>query len=115
MTPEEIARLIATAGPIEPPQGLHEGDGWRVLFRPLEGGGYEAMVEDASEPWLDLVSVTEIAQRADTTPGTVHQWRRRHADFPAALATLAVGPVWHWPDVETWLAKPRRAGRPRKG
>ena len=62
----------------------------------------------------DLVSVTEIAQRAGTTPGTVHTWRRRHASFPAPIVTLAVGPVWHWSDVARWLAIPRPPGRPRK-
>lgn len=62
----------------------------------------------------DLVSVTEIAERAGTTPGTVHSWRRRHADFPRPIAELAIGPVWSWPDVERWLAVERRPGRPRK-
>lgn len=61
------------------------------------------------------VSVTEIAALAGTTPGTVHSWRRRHADFPAPLAELAIGPVWHWSDVAAWLARPRKPGRPRKG
>ena len=63
----------------------------------------------------DLVDVSAIAERAGTTPGTVHQWRRRHPGFPAPVVTLAVGPVWRWEDVEAWLAKPRlRTGRPRK-
>ena len=65
---------------------------------------------------MDLVSVTEIADRAGTTPGTVHQWRRRHRDtFPAPVVTLAVGPVWEWQAVADWLARPRPAGRPRSG
>lgn len=64
----------------------------------------------------DIVSVTEIAERLGTTPGTVHQWRRRHADFPAPLVTLAVGPVWQWADVARWAERPRlRTGRPRRG
>jgi len=62
----------------------------------------------------DLVSVTEIAQRAGTTPGMVHSWRRRHPDFPPPVAQLAIGPVWDWPPVAAWLARPRRTGRPRK-
>lgn len=62
----------------------------------------------------EIVSVTEIAQRAGTTPGTVHSWRRRHGDFPAPLAELAVGPVWSWPDVEAWIAQPRPTGRRRR-
>jgi len=52
-----------------------------------------------------IVDVTEIARRANTTAGTVHSWRNRHADFPAPLVTLAIGPVWRWRDVERWLVK----------
>ena len=62
---------------------------------------------------MDLVSVVEIADRAGTTPGTVHSWRHRHADFPVPLVTLAIGPVWEWRPVHDWLARPRKAGRPR--
>ncbi len=61
-----------------------------------------------------IVSMTEIAERAGTTPGTVRTWRGRHADFPAPLADVASGPVWAWSDVERWLAIPRPPGRPRK-
>jgi transposase-like protein len=49
------------------------------------------------------VSTVEIAQRLGTAPGTVHSWRRRHADFPEPLAALA-GPIWAWSDVERWAA-----------
>lgn len=62
----------------------------------------------------DLVSVTEIAQRLGRSADAIHQARRRHADFPAPLATLAVGPIWSWADVERWAAIPRPGGRPRK-
>jgi predicted nucleic acid-binding protein len=61
----------------------------------------------------DLVSVTEIAARADRPVNTVQSWRRRHSDFPAPLASLATGPVWAWPVVERWIssrAAPRRGG-----
>lgn len=61
-----------------------------------------------------MVSVTEIAQRLGRSVGAIHQARRRHADFPAPLATLATGPVWAWSDIERWAAIPRRSGRPRK-
>jgi hypothetical protein len=63
---------------------------------------------------MDIVDITEIAKRAGTTPGTVHSWRARHADFPAPLVTLAIGPIWKWATVEKWLARPRRPGRPSK-
>ena len=62
----------------------------------------------------DPVGVAEIARRAGTSPGMVRNWRRRHADFPIPLAELAMGPVWDWPEVEAWLAKPRPMGRPPK-
>lgn len=63
---------------------------------------------------IGLVSVTEIAQRLGRSADAIHQARRRHADFPAPLVTLATGPVWAWSDVERWAAIPRPGGRPRK-
>ena len=63
---------------------------------------------------LDLVDMSAIADRAGTTPGMVRQWRYRHADFPAPLVALAIGPIWDWPAVRDWLARPRRPGRPRR-
>jgi hypothetical protein len=56
---------------------------------------------------MDIVDVTEIARRAGTTPGTIHSWRNRHADFPAPLVTLKIGPVWEWKPVDKWLTKRR--------
>lgn len=61
-----------------------------------------------------MVGRSEIAGRAGTSVGMIDAWRRRHADFPAPLVILAGGPVWAWPDVEAWLARPRLPGRPRK-
>ena len=50
-----------------------------------------------------------FAQRMGlSVPQTVHDWRRRHADFPKPIAVLTMGMVWHWPDVEAWA---RRTGR----
>ncbi len=65
-------------------------------------------------PRLDLVGINEIAQRLEIQPNTVHAWRTRHADFPAPVADLAMGPVWRWGDVLTWSRRERRAGRPAK-
>ena len=62
----------------------------------------------------DLVDLTEIARRHGTTVGTIQSWRRRHANFPAPLMVLAIGPVWDYATVRDWLARPRRPGRPRK-
>jgi hypothetical protein len=57
----------------------------------------------------NLVSTTEIAERAGVSAITVHKWRTRHDDFPQPLVTLAVGPVWYWPTVQSWLRKTGRA------
>jgi predicted DNA-binding transcriptional regulator AlpA len=56
-----------------------------------------------------LVGAAEIADRLGLGRGSVvHDWRRRHPDFPAPVATLSMGLVWVWPDVEAWA---RRTGR----
>jgi predicted nucleic acid-binding protein len=51
-----------------------------------------------------LVSVTEIAQRAGRSINTVQSWRRRHRDFPPPVARLAAGPIWDWPSIAGWIA-----------
>ena len=57
-----------------------------------------------------LVGAPEIAERLGLArPQVVHNWRYRHADFPAPVAELRQGNVWYWPDVEQWLL---RTGRP---
>jgi predicted nucleic acid-binding protein len=51
----------------------------------------------------ELVSVSEIAARARRPVSTIQSWRRRHRDFPQPVASLAAGPVWRWPTVESWI------------
>lgn len=51
----------------------------------------------------DPVGISEIAERHGTTPGTIRSWRHRHADFPEPIADLAMGPLFDWHEVETWL------------
>lgn len=73
------------------------------------------MPKAPSSPTLDLVGVTEIAQRAGVASiNVVYMWRKRHANFPPPYVELAMGPVWLWESVEAWLAKPRPNGRPRR-
>lgn len=56
-----------------------------------------------------LVGVTEIADRLGVKASSrVHDWRRRYEDFPAPVASLAMGLVWYWPEVERWA---KGAGR----
>jgi predicted DNA-binding transcriptional regulator AlpA len=57
----------------------------------------------------DLVDATEIAHRLGVKrPQVVHDWRRRHEDFPAPVAHLGNGNVWIWPEVASWA---RATGR----
>jgi hypothetical protein len=58
----------------------------------------------------DLVGAHELAQRARVSRTTVHQWRMRHPDFPAPVVVLAMGALYSWPDVATWLETPRPTG-----
>jgi len=51
----------------------------------------------------ELVSVSEIAIRARRPISTVQSWRRRHRDFPQPVVSLAAGPVWRWPTVQSWI------------
>jgi len=56
-----------------------------------------------------LVGAAEIAQRLGVKrPQVVHDWRRRHADFPEPVAVLEQAMVWSWPDVARWARKTGR-------
>ena len=56
-----------------------------------------------------LVGASEIAARlAVKRPQVVHDWRRRHDDFPEPVAKLRTALIWYWPDVEAWA---RMTGR----
>jgi hypothetical protein len=61
---------------------------------------------------IDIVGVSEIAERARVNRDTVQKWRERHNDFPGPIATLAAGPVWSWEAVDRWLRVRRPPGRP---
>lgn len=54
------------------------------------------------------VTVAQIAELASVTSSAVSNWRRRHADFPEAVETLAGGrEVFSLREVETWLRDSR--------
>lgn len=56
-----------------------------------------------------LVGASEIIKRLGLKrTQVVHLWRRRHPDFPDPIASLDMGLVWHWPEVERWA---KRSGR----
>ena len=64
-------------------------------------------------PLIDLfVDTTEIAHRLNVKPGTVHQWRQRHTDFPAPILELAIGPIWDWLTVKQWASSRSHATGP---
>lgn len=50
----------------------------------------------------DLVGASEIAERLGVGTSIVHDWRRRHQDFPQPIVRLAMGLLWAWQDVERW-------------
>jgi len=57
----------------------------------------------------DLVGAFEIAQRLGVARSqVVHEWRRRHRDFPEPIATLKTALIWDWREVEHWA---RKSGR----
>lgn len=50
-----------------------------------------------------LVGAAETAARLGSKrTSVVHDWRRRHAEFPEPVATLQAGLVWRRPDVADW-------------
>jgi predicted DNA-binding transcriptional regulator AlpA len=57
----------------------------------------------------ELVGVAEIAERLGVGTSVVHDWTRRHTDFPSPVLTLRMGFVFAWPEVERWAKKTGRA------
>jgi SAM-dependent methyltransferase/predicted DNA-binding transcriptional regulator AlpA len=51
-----------------------------------------------------VLTAEEIARVAGVARGTVSDWRRRHADFPAPVSGTGRGPVFSRAEVEAWLA-----------
>jgi predicted DNA-binding transcriptional regulator AlpA len=51
----------------------------------------------------DLVGAHEIANRLGVArPQVIHEWRRRHLDFPEPVATLRSALIWDWSDIRAW-------------
>lgn len=50
------------------------------------------------------VTAADIARLAGVTRGTVSNWRRRHADFPAPIGGTDASPAFDRAQVEQWLA-----------
>jgi len=61
----------------------------------------------------DLVGAAEIADRLGlTSTSVIHDWRHRHADFPAPVKELRMGLLWSWPSIEAWAYRHRTAVSP---
>lgn len=52
---------------------------------------------------MDLVGISEIAALAGVSRQAVSNWRSRSKNFPAPIAELSSGPVWHKEEIEEWL------------
>lgn len=55
-----------------------------------------------------LVGANEIAERLGVQYRVVHDWRRRHGDFPEPVAHLKTALIWSWPEVERWAKQTGR-------
>ena len=85
-------------------EGHHPSAGCR-LRRELEppGAGHLLGLLARKVDVTDLIGSAEIAHRLGAKrPELIHDWRRRHPDFPQPVAWLRIGLVWAWPDVERW-------------
>lgn len=57
----------------------------------------------------ELVGAAEIAARLGlASTSVIHDWRRRHTDFPKPVRVLSMGVLWTWPEIERWA---RETGR----
>lgn len=60
----------------------------------------------------DLVGAHEIVERLGVArPQVVHDWRRRHSDFPQPIAQLKTALIWDWSEVRTWAVMTGRLSR----
>lgn len=56
---------------------------------------------------LDLVGISDIAERADASRETARLWStgERRAGFPEYFTSVGDSKVWVWSDVHSWLLK----------
>jgi hypothetical protein len=50
----------------------------------------------------DLAGVQELAAELDVTVNTIHQWKRRHANFPKPIANLFAGLIYSRAEIVEW-------------
>ncbi|WP_428122392.1 helix-turn-helix transcriptional regulator [Candidatus Poriferisodalis sp.] len=57
----------------------------------------------------ELVGAAEIAERLGVKRlQVVHDWRRRHAEFPRPVVAVSRTLVWYWPEVRRWAIQTGR-------
>lgn len=57
----------------------------------------------------ELVGAAEIAERLGVKRlQVVHDWRRRHEEFPLPVVAVSRTLVWHWPEVRRWAIQTGR-------
>lgn len=57
----------------------------------------------------DLVGAADIAARLGVKRlQVIHDWRRRHTDFPRPMVSISRTLIWYWPDVRHWAVKTGR-------
>ena len=60
---------------------------------------------------LDLVGVAEIAEMLGISRQRVHAISQSHDEFPAPVADLSAGKIWHRHEVVAWARAHRQGNR----
>jgi len=60
------------------------------------------MVVDNGKSDMNDSAVIEASVESEAKVQVVHEWRRRHADFPEPVATLKTALIWDWREVLRW-------------
>lgn len=57
----------------------------------------------------ELVGASEITEQLGVKRlQVVHDWRRRHDEFPRPVTAVSRTLVWHWPEVRRWAIQTGR-------
>ncbi len=58
----------------------------------------------------DLVTPSEIAERAGVTAAAVSNWSARDVTFPSPVKDTSRCRIWLWSEVQLWLRVTGRSG-----
>lgn len=70
--------------------------------------------EISRPPAQELIGYTEAGEILRVSPQRARQLATERTDFPAPVATPAMGPIYTRASVEAFAKLPRKGGRPRK-